>query len=362
LLIMSFIKKLIKSLPKNLKSKRTIFAILIILFGFYFLSRGSAELKKIETVKVLRADIRQEVLASGKISADKESTIHSAVSGKVVWVGVKSGEYVARGKAIATLDRERYEIALRQAQQDVIAADAELAKVYDDITRTSGVETFDNRIKRTAAEAKKNKAFDLVKLAERNLKDTTIVSPIAGTVVELSVNAGDEILPTAEIAVVSQTGNIKFVAEVDEVDVVKVKKGQQALLTLDAYEGRTFDSKVSEIGQKSITTSTGATAYEVNIILSEQQNLLLGMNGEASILISALSDVLIVPTEAVVDDKFVYVKAQDLFEKKQIEPGIASDQDVEVKSGILQGDEVVVSGFDEIGRLSLLQKILKKLR
>jgi len=359
---MNFAKKLINKLPKNLKSKKTIFAILIVLSGFYFLSRGSADLKKIETVKVLSEDIRQEVLASGKISADKESTIHSAVSGNVVWVGVKSGDYVARGKAIVTLDRERYEIALRGAQQDVIVADAELVKVYDDIGKGDSVETFDERIKRTAAEAKKNKAFDAVKLAERNLKDTTIVSPIAGTVVELSVNAGDEILPTQEIAVVSQTGNIKFVAEVDEVDVVKVKKGQQVLLTLDAYEGRTFDSKVSEIGQRSITTSTGATAYEVDINLSEQQDFLLGMNGEANILISAVSDVLVVPTDAVVDDKFVYVKAQDLFEKKQIEPGIASDQDVEVKSGLLPGDEIVVSGFDEIGKLSLLQRIFAKLK
>ena len=357
---MNFVKKLVKKLPKSLKSKKAIFVILIACAGYYFLSRGSADLEKIETVGVLRQDIRQEVLASGKVSANKESTIHSAISGKVVWVGVKSGEHVARGKTIATLDRERYEIALRGAQQDVIAADAELIKVYDDIGKGDSVETFDERIKRTAAEAKKNKAFDAVKLAERNLKDTTIVSPIGGVVVELAVNAGNEILPTAEIAVVSQTSNIKFVAEVDEVDVVKVKTGQQVLLTFDAYEGRTFDSNVGEIGQRSIISTTGATAYEVNIDLSEPGNLLLGMNGEANILISEVNDVLVVPIEAVVDDKFVYVKVGDLFEKKQIEPGIASDLDVEVKSGLLQGEEVVVSGFEEIGKLSLLQKILAK--
>ena len=357
---MKFLKKLISKLPKGFRSKKAIVAVLVILSLFYFLSRGNADLKKIVTAEVERKNISEEVLASGKVSADSESKIHSAVSGKVVWVGAKSGDFVKRGQTVAVLDKERYEIALRQAQQDVIAADAQLVKVYDDISKGDSVETFDERIRRTAAEAAKNKAFDAVKLAERNLKDTVITSPIAGTVVSVDVTSGEEILPTGEIATVSTTGNIKFMAEVDEIDVVKVKTGQKTSISLDAYSGKTFDSKVSKIGQKSITTSTGATAFEVEIDLEESQNILLGMNGEANILITEVGNALVVPSEAVIDDKFVYVKVGDTFEKRQVEAGIASDSDVEIKSALYDGDTIVTSGFEQISKKSLLQKIFRK--
>lgn len=357
---MNFIKKLTDKLPKSLKSKKVFFAILVILVGYYFISRGSADLEKIETSPVSRKNIRQEVIASGKIAAENESTIKSAVSGKIIWVQVYKGDVVKKGTAIATIDRERYEIALRQAQQDVVAADAELVKVYDDISKGDSTETFDERIKRTAAEAKKNKAFDAVKLAERNLKDTVISSPIAGTVTELNINAGEEITIATEIAKVSQTGRIKFVAEVDEVDIVKVKKDNTVQIKLDAFEGESFDSKISNIESTSITTSTGATAFEVQIDLDQQDNFLIGMNGEANILISEVNDVLVVPIEAVFDEKYVYVGVGDKFEKKQIEVGLSSDLDIEVKSSLSEGDAVVITGFGEIEKKSTLQKIFKR--
>ena len=353
-------KKLLLYLPKSLRSKKVIVAILVVLAFFYFLSRGAADLKKVEVSEVSRKNIREEVLASGRVSADSESKIHSAVSGKVVWVGVKSGDFVKKGRTIATLERERYEISLRQAQQDVIAADAQLVKVYDDISKGDSVETFDERIKRTTAEAIKNKAFDAVKLAERNLKDTVITSPITGTVVSVNIISGEEILPTGEVATVASTNNIKFAAEVDEIDVVKVKTGQKASIALDAYGDEIFDSKVGNIGQRSITTSTGATAFEVEIDLEELQNILLGMNGEVNILILEVVDALVVPSEALIDDKFVYVKVGDTFDKRPVEAGIASESDVEVKNGLAEGDTIVTSGFEQISKKSLLQKILKK--
>ena len=334
--------------------------IFAVLASYYFLSRGSSDLEKIETSPVSRKNIKQEVIASGKITAENESNVKSAVSGKIVWVKVKEGDIVKKGTTIATIDRERYEIALRQAQQDVVAADAELVKVYDDISKGDSTETFDERIKRTAAEAKKNKAFDAVKLAERNLKDTVVSSPIAGAVIELNINAGEEITQAVEIAKVSQTGKIKFVAEVDEVDIVKVKKDDTVQIKLDAFEGKSFDSKISNIEATSITTSTGATAFEVEIDLDQQNNFLIGMNGEANILISEVNDVLVVPIEAVFDDQYVYVDVDDKFEKKQIEVGLSSDFDIEVKNGLSEGDAVIVTGFDEIEKKSTLQKIFKR--
>src|SRR3990167_7836370 len=126
-------KSLLQRIPAFLKGKKAIIIAAVILVSYFFLNRGAADFDKITTSQVSRETVKSQVLASGKVTSENSATLHFAVGGKVVWVGVKEGDYVKRGQAIASLDREKYEIALRQAQQDVIAADAELAKVYDDI-------------------------------------------------------------------------------------------------------------------------------------------------------------------------------------------------------------------------------------
>src|SRR3990170_3066811 len=144
------IKKLFKKVPKFLRSKRILIGLAILILVLFFLAtRGGAKKDAIKTASVMRQTIVSEVFASGKIDSLHSSTLHFAVSGKVVWIGVAEGDYVRRGQAVAALDKERFEIAIRQAQQDVVAADAELAKVYDDISKATGAESFDNRIKRT---------------------------------------------------------------------------------------------------------------------------------------------------------------------------------------------------------------------
>src|SRR3989338_7989837 len=214
--VTKIIKKLSKKIPKFLRSKRTlVLAVILIIALSFVLSRGGAKKDAIKTVPVTRQTIVSEVSASGKIGSLNSSILHFAVSGQVVWVGVKEGDYVRRGQAIAVLDRERFEIAIRQAEQDVVAADAELAKVYDDISKASDAESFDNRIKRTAAEAKKNKAFDEWLEAKRNLKDAVLLSPISGTVLDLDVLPGEEILATTAIAKIVDNKNLVFAAEVD---------------------------------------------------------------------------------------------------------------------------------------------------
>ena len=284
--------------------------------------------------------------------------MHFAVSGKVVWVGAKEGDYVKRGQAIASLDRERYEIALRQAQQDVIAADATLEKVYDDLTHSSAdTESFDEKIKRTAAEAAKNKAWDAMLLAQRNLKDSVLTAPFAGKVNKLNIKAGEEIFATTEAASISDEGDLKFIAEVDETDVVKVETGQKAEILLDAFEDESFDSEVLKIDSQNITTTTGATAYEVELNLPKDENFYLGMGGEATVTVDQVKDVLAVPIEAFIDEKYVYIKQNGNFIKKEVSLGISSDTDTEATSGLSEGEEVVTGGFDQIGKKSLLQKL-----
>lgn len=348
-------------IPALFKSKKAIVVAVVIIILYFLGNRGSADLDKITIAQVSRGDIKSEVLASGSILSKNSTALHFAVSGKVTWVGPKEGDYVKRGQAIASLDRERYEIALRQAQQDVIAADAALEKVYDDISHSSAdTESFDEKIKRTAAEATKNKAWDAMLLAQRNLKDATLTAPFAGTIYSLNMNAGQEIFANTEVVKIADNSNLEFSAEVDETDIPKVQNGQMAQISLDAFEGKSFNSEVFKINTQSIQTSTGATAYEVKLKLPEERNFFLGMSGEGEITVDEKQDVLTIPIQAVIEDKFVYVKDDGEFVKKEVSLGLSSESDVEVTLGLSEGEGIVTGGFDQIGKKSLLQKIFKR--
>ena len=346
------------SKAKKLVTKRRIIAIVVLLIGFIILTRGGADKSQIKTAKVQKGDIVSEVFASGTVRAKDQTVLHFPVSGKVVWTDVKEGDSVRRGQAIASLDGERYEIALRQAQQDVVAADAELVKVYDDLKDGDDVESFDDKIKRTAAEAKKNKAFDNLKAAERSLKDTVLTSPIAGTVLNFNILPQTEIFPSTEIATIGTTKTLEFAAEVDETDVVKIKDGSAVLIALDAFQDIEIESAVGQILDVSTTTSTGATAYEVKMVLPNDLPIRIGMSGEATVEIEKRQNVITIPIEALVDDKYVYVAENGKYSKTAIETGLSSDTDIEIVKGPDQNQEVLTSGFDQIGKQSLFSKIV----
>ena len=356
--IIKVFRKFFKKVPRPLRSKKALIILAAALAVLFVLTRGGAKKAEIKTVEVQRQEIKQEITASGKISPLYESTVHSAAGGKLVWVGALEGDFVEKWQVIAVLDKERYEIALRQAQQDVVAADAELVKVYDDISKASGAESFQNKITRTAAEAKKNKAYDAMKLAERNIKDAVVAAPISGTVTKLDVNAGEEILAGSEVAKIADTSNIVFKAEVDETDIAKIQTGQTVRIILDAFPDTPIESTVFAIGKQSITTSTGATAFEVSFNLPDPDVYRLGMNGEATTLVGEVQHALTVPLEAVIDEKYVWTKQDDSFEKREIEKGISSDTDVEITKGIGEGEQVLTAGFSQINKKTLLAKLL----
>jgi len=358
---MKNLKSFFQKILAPFRGRKALFLAAVISILYFLGNRGSADLDKITIVQVSRGDIKSAVLASGSVLSKNSTALHFAVSGKVIWVGPKEGDYVKKGQSIASLDKERYEIALRQAQQDVIAADAVLEKVYDDIAHSSvDTESFDEKIKRTAAEATKNKAWDAMLLAQRNLKDAVLTAPFAGTVYSLNMNAGQEIFANTEVVKIADSSSLEFRAEVDETDIPKVQNGQIAQISLDAFEDENFDSEVLFINTQSIQTSTGATAYEVKFQLPKDKNFFLGMSGEGEITVDKKQDVLTIPIEAVIDDKFVYVKQNGEFVKKEVSLGLSSESDVEVTSGLSEGEEIAIGGFDQIGKKSIFQKIVKR--
>lgn len=346
-------------LPRFLRSKRTLIGLVIIVAIVFFIGRSNQNEEQIKLATVEQKTITSQVSAAGSIKSKNLVNLKFATSGKIASVLVKEGDYVAAGQMIASLDAEKFEIALRQVEQDLNQADAVLSQVYDDLAKFPSPENFDQKIKRVNAEVAKNKTFDAVLLAQRNLEDTQLTSPISGIVTTVNFVSGQEITPAADFAQIVDVNNLKFVAEVDETDIAKVKVNQDATVTLDAFPNESTQVKISQISAKSTVISTGATAFEVTLPIPKRSEYLVGMNGQAQITVQAVTNTYVVPQEALIDDNFVWVKMGRDFEKKEITVGIQSDTEVEVVSGLNEGDQIAVGNFDKIGKKSLLQKLLK---
>ena len=347
-----------QKIPKILRSKKVLLALAIVIIFAFIGTRGGADMGKIKTAQVEQKNIASEIVTAGKISSQSESTIHPAVNGKVVWVPVKEGDFVKKGQAIASLDKEKYEIALRQTEQDVVAFDAELEKLYDGRRNKTSIESYDEKIERTALEAAKNKAYDEWLEAKRNLKDTVITSPFAGTVIEVNVHPGEEIFYTTAIAKIADIENLNFTAELDDTDVGQIKEGQKTIVTLDAFPDEEILSQVESVSFVSNVTSSGSDVFEVKFNLEQEEDYRIGMNGESRIIIQEKEDVLAVSVEAIFDENFVHVKTNGEFVKREVEKGIESDSEVEIVSGLSKDETVVIAGLEEIGKKTHFFKIL----
>ena len=356
---MRYFKIIFKKIPKRFKNKKTLAAVVTLFLVAFFALRGGANQDLIQTANVQKATIKSEVFATGKIESESQSSLNFAVSGRVVFVSVKEGDYIKKGQVIASLDREKFEIALRQAQQDVVAADAKLEKVYDDLP-DNRIESFQDKINRTAAEAVKNQAFDAVKLAERNLKDATLTSPIDGTIIELNVKAGEEVSAAETAAKVADTASIHFISEIDETDIGSISEGQNALIHLDAYPDQEINSKVQKVSSFGTTIETEATVFEVEFAFPAEDKFIIGMNGDIQITTEEKNNVLSVPVEAMAAENSVWVSKNGQYIEKEVEVGIQNDSQAEIISGIEEGETVVIEGFDEIGKKNLIQKLFRK--
>lgn len=245
--------------------------------------------------------------------------------------------------------------AYLQAKSGVVAADAAVKAAKSGLNKTRAANP--NALQEAAEEGVRNASAALA-AAEQALSDATLVAPIDGIVVfnNSAAMTGGKSLPAEGSAVSPQAapftvvdfGALKFTAEVDEADINRVKVGMTAKITLDAFPGQVFESKVTRVNPVAQQTSTGGTVFDAEIALANMpQDILLGMKGDADIEVSSQKGALTIPVEALFSEggtDFVYVLKAGTLHKTEITVGATTDTEVEVVSGLKEGDVVALSG------------------
>ncbi len=202
------------------------------------------------------------------------------------------------------------------------------------------------------AELKANvdQQISALKQAQKNLEDAQIIAPFDGVVTNINFDIGENIL-SSQVMIVLMSKELQVSATLPEIEVVKVKIGSEAKISLDAFEEDQFlTGKVISI-DRSQTLIQGAVYYDATIQLDdseEKSKIKPGMTGEAFIKIENKNNALLVPQSALEYEKGKYFVKIDTdenpenFEKREVKTGIKNGENIEILSGLTEDDKIVI--------------------
>lgn len=338
---------------------------------------GQGDVIQVATEQVEKRTVNETVSASGKVQPEIEVKLSSEVSGEIVELNVKEGDIVKRGqvlcrvkpdilqsgydRAVASLNSQRASLAASEAQ--LKQTEASVANIEANYKRNQelynkkviSVAEFEN-IRSEYLQAQANLAAQrqnvigarygieqsqaMVKEASDNLSRTTIYAPGDGVISLLSVELGERVVGTAqmagtEIMRIANMSSMEVNVDVNENDINRIKVSNEATIEIDAFRDRKFKGIVTEIGSSAIGTATTSTEQvtnfnvKVRILPESYQDLADGKSDLTSPFKPGLSATVDIHTQR---DNGLTVPIQAVT-TREIENGAAGKSDTTGTSG-----------------------------
>lgn len=330
----------IASVTKNIW---VILAIAVILGGFFLAKPDRAPQ---DFFRVERGSVKEELILTGSIKAEKHSLLAFPTSGKIAWVGVSEGQRVYRGQGLASLDKTVLNATYQQVLNTYKDKQAGAEKVEDDVKDHAGDETFAQKATRTTAQVARDSAYDAVLAAEYNLKNATLTAPFTGIISSLPFTSpGVNISVADAIVEIVDPATIYFEVDADQSEVINVKEGQEVIVVLDSYSDEEFRGKVAFVAYTPKAGEAG-TIYKIKVNF-DKETLgeifpRIGMTGDAKFTLSQKDSVLFVPSEFVNSDiKGKYLKVRNPKNKTYVDVGLVGEERTEVISDKFKEGDVV---------------------
>lgn len=361
----------------------SILLVVLALVAYKFIKGEDAVVMEAKTVKAKKADVTTLVTATGTMESITQVEVGTQVSGVVEKIYVDYNSEVKEGQLIAELDKTNLKAALTQNQAAYNNALSQ--KKYTETIFKRQKKLYENKVisksdydealysYETAKGTVTQRLSDL-QAAKTNLGYANIYSPIDGVVLSRDIDEGQTVAasystPTL-FTIAQDLKEMQVEADVDEADIGYVKEGQRVTFTVDAYIGETFEGEVTQVRLDPTITSNVVT-YTV-VIRADNPDLKLkpGLTATISIYTLELNDVLtaeaksinfkpdveslneynmqnnLPPTKSIKQGEKtqVWVLNQDhSLTAKTVAIGASDGVNVQILSGINQGDELVYS-------------------
>ena len=358
--------------------------------AYYFFSSNNKQETTYLTESVTRGNVEKTVVASGSVESVNEVDVGAQASGKITKLYVKLGQEIKKGEMLAdidsttqinTLNTKKAVLVSYQAQlkakktaYDVaLSSYNRLSKLYTQkATSLDNVNTAKSTLDNAKAEVEAvetniKQAEIEVNTAETNVGYTKITAPMDGTVISVPVSEGQTVnanQTTPTIVTIADLSKMKIKPEISEGDITKVKAGQEVSFTILSDSQTVYHSVIDSVDPANTTTSdssstssstssssnstTSAIYYYANVLIDNpDRTLRIGMTTENNIKIANAKDVLLVSNMAIQkrDGKsFVNVlNDKNQPEPREVETGVQNDFHTEIKSGLNEGEKVIVS-------------------
>jgi HlyD family secretion protein len=416
--------------------------LLVVLVVFVLVGRKAGWIGHDEGIRVTvepaeARTIVEIVTSSGKVQPVIEVKISPDVSGEIVQLRVKEGDFVKRGELLVTINPEIYESALARVEAALNTSRANLAnararKAQAEAQFLNASASFDRSERLFKQEAISESEFDTaraqflvaqaeveaanqsvigaefqVKSSEATLREaresltkTNIFAPMDGTISRLDAELGERVVGTSqfagtEIMRIANLNEMEVLVEVNENDIIRVNEGDTAIIQIEAYLNQEFKGIVTSIANSARTQALSVdqvTNFEVKIkILPESYAHLIredrpylspfrpGMSATVDIQTQRAYNILSVPIQAVttrddpsvkkdtldtpatpvasvragrgsVPKEYVFVVRDGRAVLTEVISGIQDSNFIEIKEGLLDGDEVVTGPFRAVSR------------
>ena len=358
--------------------------------AYYFLSSNNKQETTYLTESVTRGNVEKTVVASGSVESVNEVDVGAQASGKITKLYAKLGQEIKKGEIIAdidsttqinTLNTKKAALVSYQAQlkakktaYDVaLSSYNRLSKLYTQKATSldslnTAKSTLDNaKAEMEAIEANIKQAEIEVNTAETNVGYTKITAPMDGTVISVPVSEGQTVnanQTTPTIVTIADLSKMKIKPEISEGDITKVKAGQEVSFTILSDSQTVYHSVIDSVDPANTTTSdssstssstsssssstTSAIYYYANVLIDNpDRTLRIGMTTENNIKIANAKDVLLVSNMAIQKrDGKIFVNVlndKNQPEQREVETGVQNDFKTEIKSGLNEGEKVIVS-------------------
>lgn len=387
-------------------------ALVILVIAALVYSYRAGQVLEVETVAVIKGNMLVTVTPTetGTVDSDATAQIKAEVAGRISELRVAEGARVKAGDVLARLESSELEarvvlarsileaarmrlesarISLPLEKARTTAAVAEAQARYDDAkqryekkqklhaarlipqgemesasaelaTAQAVLETAranqdqvalqQRQIEIAAADVKQQEAA--LRVAQVTLDHSLIRAPIAGTVVELPIKAGELMQPGSVAARITRLDALYVKAQIDEVDLSRLQLGQAAEIQFDTQPNTKYAATLFEISPAVSVEKLKSRNVTVKLRLTEPPPFLRpGMSADVEIIVATVNDVLLVPAQTVMaknQEQFVYVLADGAVVKRVIETGRSNWDAIEVVRGLNLG-ETVISSLDVEG-------------
>ena len=381
--------------------------------------------------KAMVKTITHLVTATGKIQPEVEVKISPEVAGELIEIPVVEGQSVKKGDLLVRIKPDFYEAQLEQQEAALastkaasVLSQARLTKAEQDFKQAQ--ELYGKKLVSDADYIAIKTNFDVaaaefdsslaqirrtegsLSQARDSLAKTTIYSPMDASISSLTSEVGERVVGTGafagtEIMRLANLDNMEVRVKVNENDIINVKTGDTAIVTVDAFTGRKFAGTVNEISSSAITAgvqsaaqsaSDEVTNFLVKISIKDREvQLRPGMSATVDIETQTVENVIAVPIQSVTVraaggktteeiqqakakeakersgndleltsereearrnrgqlQRVAFIKQGDKVVMRSVETGIADNSHIEVKSGVIAGDEVVSGSYAAISR------------